>query len=623
MLIFYDFEVFKYDWLVVAIDPVNDEKHFIVNDPKKLYQFYKQHKEDIWIGFNSRGYDQHILKGIISGFDPYKISQWIIEKDKNGYQFNSAMNKLQLYNYDVSKGQTDYGLKTLEAFMGNNIKETSVPFNINRKLTPEEISETIKYCTHDVEQTIKVFLERKDEFDTHVGMINEFGLGVENINKTVPQLLSIILGAERVNGRNDDYNIRVPETLKLTKYHEVAEWFINSYECCIGELDEEYQAAKEALETGVRNKKKLNDMKKLVDNYECNYEKTFASYFYNRGLNIDVAGVDHTFAWGGVHAATPKYNYTCKADELLIMADVTSLYPSLMIEYDLQSRSIKDKTIFKRIYDTNVEMKRTGDKRRPIYKLACNMTYGSMGDVYNNLYDKLHQNLVCVFGQLLLLDLIEKLEPHCELIQSNTDGILFKIKRKDFELVDDIVYEWETRTRLSMEFTYAKKIFQKDVNNYVMVTTDGKVKSKGAYVKKLSRLDNDLPIVNKAMVEYMINDTPVETTINNCDELIMFQKIVKLSGKYDFVQHNDITYDWKSYRVFASRDSSDISIYKCKFVPPSIQYPDGIKRDKFANTPTQCFILNDDINGTAVPSKLNKNYYIDLAKDRLNQFGVL
>lgn len=612
MLLFYDFEVFKYDWLVVLIDPINNKETVIVNDSEKLMNFYSQHKNDIWIGFNSRGYDQHILKGILSGFDPYKISKWIIEKGKNGYQFNSAMNKIPLLNYDVSKGQTDYGLKTLEAFMGNNIKETSVPFNLNRKLTPEEITETIKYCTHDVKQTIEVFLQRKDEFDTHLGMINEFSLSIDNISKTTPQLLSIILGAERISNRNDDYNIRVPNTLKLSKYQCVADWFLNSYETALGELDNDYLIAKETKEGS--KKKKLNDFTKLVTNYESNYEHTFAKYFYNRSLNIDVAGIEHTFAWGGVHAATPKYNYICKADELLIMADVTSLYPSLMIEYDLQSRSIKDKSIFKKIYDTNVEMKRTGDKRRPIYKLACNMTYGSMGDSYNNLYDKLHQNLVCVFGQLLLLDLIEKLEPHITLIQSNTDGILFKIKRKDFDLIDDIVYEWEERTRLSMEFTYAKKIFQKDVNNYVLVTTDGKVKSKGAYVKKLSNLDNDLPIVNKAITDYLVNDTHIENTINSCDELIKFQKIVKLSNKYDFVAHNNIRYDWKSYRVFASKNMNDGMIYKCK---------DSGKCDKFANTPEHCFILNDDINGVGVPVNLDRNYYIDLTKERLKQFGVI
>ena len=126
-------------------------------------------------------------------------------------------------------------------------------------------------------------------------------------------------------------------------------------------------------------------------------------------------------------------------------------------------------------------------------------------------------------------------------------------------------------------------------------------------------IDNDLPIINKAMVEYMVNDVPVEETINNCNELIDFQKVVKLSGKYDYVEHNGIKYSYKSYRVFASKDNSDGQILKCK----------QDKKDKFANTPNHCFINNDDVNGLPVPTNLDRNYYVDLTKERLRQYGVL
>ena len=616
MLLFYDFEVFKYDWLVVIIDPVKNERNVIVNDAKKLKTFYELHKEDIWVGFNSRGYDQHILKGILSGFNPYKISQWIIEKGRKGNDFNSAMNKIQLYNYDVSKGKTDYSLKTLEAFMGNNIKETSVPFNINRKLTIDELAETIKYCTHDVEQTIEVFLERRPEFDSQIDLIKTFNLPMNNIGKTQAQLAAIILGAKRKKF-DDEFNIRVPDNAILNKYKCVTDWFLNSYESCIGELDEEYQAAKEGLKAGVGSKKKLNDFRKLILNYESNYEKTFASFFYNRSLTIDIAGVEHNIAMGGIHGAKRKYYYKCKPDELLIMADVDQLYPTLMVVYKLLSRAVTKPELFEEILATSLRLKAEKKKKeREPYKRICNITYGSEGDEFNDMYDPLHRTLVCLYGQVFIVDLIEKLEviPSFELIQSNTDGILIKIKRQDFEQLDDIVYEWEARTGLHMSFDYYKSVFQKDVNNYVAIDINDNFKSKGAYVKSLSRLDNDLPIVNKAMVEYMINDTPVEATINNCDELIMFQKIAKLSSKFDFVQHNNVRYDWKSYRVFASKNMNDGMIYKCKH--------DG-KQDKFANTPEHCFIYNDDINGAAVPSNLDKKYYIDLAYDRLNQFGVI
>ena len=108
----------------------------------------------------------------------------------------------------------------------------------------------------------------------------------------------------------------------------------------------------------------------------------------------------------------------------------------------------------------------------------------------------------------------------------------------------------------------------------------------------------------------MINGTPVEKTINNAAKLIDFQKIVKLSGKYDYVQHNGRKYTNKCYRVFASRSENDGIIYKCR---------DG-KADKFANTPEKCFLMNGDIRDSKIPDKLDRNYYISLANERLRRF---
>ena len=121
MLIFYDYEVFKYDWLVVFYDAINDKRTVIVNDKEALEKFHKAHQEHIYVGFNSRHYDQYIHKGILCGFDPYDISQWIITKKQPGWKYSDLFRKIKMYNYDVYKGITDNGLKTLEAFMGNNI----------------------------------------------------------------------------------------------------------------------------------------------------------------------------------------------------------------------------------------------------------------------------------------------------------------------------------------------------------------------------------------------------------------------------------------------------------------------------------------------------------------------
>lgn len=539
----------------------------IINDPEKLKAYYEKFKDDIWIGFNSNNYDQYILKGILLDFDPYEINDFIITQGKKGWQFSRLFNTIQFYNYDVMSGYN--GLKTLEGFMGNNIKETDVPFDIDRKLTLNEINQTVKYCTHDVEQTIEVFLERKNEFDAQMSLIKTFGLPLSYIGKTQAQLAAIILGAKKKTF-DDEWDIRLPETLILNKYKAVGNWFLN--------------------------KENHND---------------------TSSLNIDICGVPHVFGWGGAHGAIEQFQYTCKPDEIMIMADVDQLYPTLMIVYKLLSRAVTKPELFKEILDTSLRLKKEKKKKeREPYKRICNITYGSEGDKYNAMYDPLHRNLVCVYGQVLLIDLIEKLEPIIiKCINTNTDGIFMLIKRKDFEKFDDIVYEWEKRTGLHMSFDFYKSVYQKDVNNYVVVDYDGEMKSKGAYVKKLNKLDYDLPIVNEAMVNYMVKGVSVEQTIFECDELMKFQKIVKLSGKYKFVIHNKIKYLYKCHRVFASKSKNDSYIGKCK--------SEGSTVEKFANTPDRCFIHNDSVVGVKTPSNLDKQWYVDLAKKRLQQFGVL
>lgn len=566
MLNGYDFEVFKYDWLVVIINPVERSKTVIVNDKDKLEEYYNAHKNDIWIGYNSRGYDQHILKGILCGFDPYKISKHIIQDGKNGYSFSKLLNKFPLNNYDVMN-RNEGGLKTLEAFMGHDIRETEVPFDLDRKLTQDELDSTIHYCTHDVEETLEVFLNKKSDFDAHMDLIKTFSLPLSYISKTQVQLAAIAIGCQRQE-HNDEFELTFVPTLDLHKYASVKKW------------------------------------------YEDRSNRD-----YSKSLKTKVAGLEHVFGWGGLHAGKEKYH----AKGLIIHVDVTSYYPSLMIRYNLLTRNCKNPAVFKDVYDKRVALKKAGKKKEQApYKIILNGTYGICKDPYSSAYDPLQANNVCINGQLLLLDLIEKMEAieGFELIQSNTDGLIVKIPDTDsaFNQLDDVCYEWEHRTGMGLGFDLIDEIWQKDVNNYIFrFAESGKLERKGAYVKELNILDNDLPIVNKAMVDYMTKNIPVEVTINNCDELIMFQKIVKLSSKYKYSWHNGEVLNDKTYRVFASKNKNDTYIGKQKV--------EGATVEKFANTPVNCFIDNTNVNDKKVPEKLNKNWYIELTKERLNQYG--
>ncbi len=206
-MIFYDFEVFKHDWLAVFIDVTRKTEQVIVNNPDELKALYEANNKDIWVGFNNRHYDQYIMKGILLGLDPKRINDFIILEGREGWQFSSVFNKVQMINYDVMPNPP-VGLKTMEGFLGSNIKETGVPFDINRKLTKAEIEETIKYCRHDVEQTIKVFLEKIDEFNAMHGIVKAFPnmVSLKDIGDSEARITAKVLGCEKMDFKDEfDY----------------------------------------------------------------------------------------------------------------------------------------------------------------------------------------------------------------------------------------------------------------------------------------------------------------------------------------------------------------------------------------------------------------------------------
>lgn len=569
-MLFYDFEVFLHDWLVVIIDMENKKEYVIVNDPAALEKIYQENVNNIWVSYNGVWYDQYIMKAILCGFDPKKVNDFIIVQKKDGYKFSSMFKNISMINFDVMLG-TDRGLKSFEGFMGNNIKETGVDFNIPRKLTQAEIEETIKYCRHDVQQTIEVFLRRVDEFNTKMFFIKHFGFPLSDLSKTKPQLAAKILGGN-YKGKmfDDEFQFPILDCLDLKKYKFVADWYRNP------------------------------------DNHTYSKKQD----------KVIVAGVEHTFSWGGGHGARRKYHAV--GDFLII--DVTAYYPTLQEKYKFGYRVMNHPENFEFIHNSNVEFKRMGDKKkRQPFKIMDNAISGQMKMKGSALYDPMSNNSICVNGQLLLLDLIEHLEPYCELVQNNTDGIIIRLYNydRDFDIIDKVVAEWEQRTGTKMDFdTFFGEIFQGDVNNYLIVDREnGAVKSKGLYVKKLSELDYDLPILNKALVDYMIDGVPVEKTINDCDDLKEFQMVAKIGGKYKHLVHGDKVLKEKCIRVFASKNPNAGGLTK-------VSIRTG-KPEKVASSPEHCFIYNEEVNGVSVPDELDKNWYIHAANKRLkDKFGL-
>lgn len=591
-MLVYDSEVFFNDWMIVVVDLDNNKEYNFVNDSDSFREFYESHKNEVWCSFNGRAYDTFILKGILCGHNPYKISQFLIEEGRKGWEYDPMFRNIQLYDFDIYV--PFFGLKTLEAFMGDTIKESTVPFTIARKLTKEELEETLHYCRTDVLETIKVLRLRKNEFDAQFSILKDFDLPLSCISKTKAQLTAIVLEATKCD-RTDEWDFEKESCVDVNKYTEVLDWFNDS------------------------NNRNLNSK-----------------------LEIEIAGVPHVFGWGGVHGAVEKYNKS----GLFLNMDVQSYYPSLMIEHDMLSRNCRTPEKFKGIYKKRLRLKAEGKKAEQApYKIILNSTYGASNDKYNALYDPRQAHRVCMNGQLMLLDLIEKLEPYCEIVNSNTDGVLVRVENEEMkQKCIEISHEWEKRTKMVLEFDEFVKVIQRDVNNYIIVP-EGELydkkgkprwKAKGAVVKELSVLDNDLPIVNEAVKMWFLKGIPPEKTVWDCDEMIKFQKIFKVSSLYKDARlgctfrEESVVDDkgkrkkvkvWngdgeplndKTFRVFASTKNSG-ALYKRK---------EGKNPEKFASCPDNCFIENESIVGKTVKEykDLDKQWYVDLARKRILEF---
>ena len=567
-MLFYDFEVYKYWWCVVIAE-IETEKWHVIDTREELESFYNDHMHDIWIGYNSRGYDQYILKGILLGYDPKKINDYIIVQGEPGWKFCNDFKKMQLINYDaiVKRAGNFMGLKELEYHMGDSIVECNIPFDLDRPLTNAEITEVVAYCKNDVEALMKTFLLERKKFDAHMGLVKMYNLPINFIDTTDAKLTSKVLKAERVHGRTDEFDIILPDTLQLNKYQYIADWYLN-------------------------------------DNNH-NYESTLSTMVY---------GLKHDYAWGGFHAAEPNVI----VEGFIVDSDIASLYPSLMIEYGLLSRNIplEYQGLYEEIKNNRIKLKKEKNPLQEALKLILNTTYGILKDVNNDMYDPNSSNLVCIFGQLLMTDLIEKLEEYfgsrLRLIQSNTDGIFIKLESEQlFDEYKEVCQKWSERTGLVVEHEQYVKMVQKDVNNYIAIREDGSTHRKGAYVKQLSENDYELAILNKALVDYFVNGIAIEDTINQCDDLKEFQMCAKKSANYDYLMHGDKKLQHKYYRVYASKDRQDKGLFKVG--------KRGTK-EKVAKTPTHCFIHNESVNGVKCPDKLDKTYYIEMAYERLKQF---
>lgn len=612
----YDIEVFSDDWIVVFRNPDTENNHIVIhNDNAHLREFLSQ-PDIIAGGFNNKHYDDWIILTMILGGSNVEVkrhSDFIIGgNDPWSFPFIQYQKK-PFQSFDLRDDIADKGI-SLKAIEGNlylPIVESSIPFDIDRPLTPEELNEVIRYCKNDVDATVSLYKERAEYLTSKRVVGNMYGVPeAEALGLTNAKLSAKVLNAKGV-ARNDERDYTIPECLDQSLIPEkVLSFFMQIRDLSIPDT--------KLFGTGKQGSKGM----------------TFETWFETSAGRCPV-----TYAWGGVHGAKPAYTVEATDDRIIVNYDVASLYPNSMINFGYCSRSMADPDAYKKLVETRLAAKKAGDKEKAnALKLVVNTVYGAMLNKYNDLGDRRAGRSVCITNQLAMTQLIVMLAQRCatiDFVNINTDGIMFLLDRSEDVTASQIVEEWSKITGFEMERDDFAKVIQKDVNNYIGILANGKMKTKGGYVSLYKGGDfktNSLQIIHKAIVDYLVKGVPPEETINSETDIFKFQNIVKTGGTYEGSYHyvnGELEPLQKVNRIYAVKDPKYGKVVKRKWITEKSKKDKATgkmipipvepywQEDTVSECPEHTYIDNENV---LTVDDLDKDYYIAMAKDRIDKY---
>lgn len=488
----YDIEVFKEDWLLVAKTLDGENKVICWNDPEHLKVWIAN---KILIGFNNAAYDNNVIKYAM-GYDtalsnyqksisnnvkkPLTIKEYsdLIINEEGEKEFVSDPTVPNFLSWDLSfhlpfDVRRNSLKKLTMSVLNRKNYDSSVPFDISRKLTKYEREEVEKYCEMDVDNTLALFLPdpedvkakeldpkhemrtfARESYDIRWNMIVEYFMTPKTLSNKSASFAGKVLCGEDAK----------PDLQNRTRLIDGRKVYYS-----IPELAEKELAGTELLEFYHKHQE---NPEYITEKFECYLGPHDDSHMYQ-------------FGFGGLHQALENFGSTN-----LVNMDVASLYPSLLVQYGLMSRGAKaNPDSYEQVYHKRLEAKKMSKTSHELkykllnegLKLILNGAIGAMLSDYNPLYDTWSNSTICVHGQLLIFILAKRLfDAGFNIVQTNTDGIMIE-KQPDKDFMP-IAEQWMKETRLVLEFDDIKILQQNNVNNYYCEFTNGKIKSKGFYL---------------------------------------------------------------------------------------------------------------------------------------------
>ncbi len=504
-LAIYDIEVYPNFFLVVFL--TEEGLQVFTGEQLESLKSFIADPELVLIGYNNLSYDDIILKAIYKEYyktaeEIYQLSQEIITRS-NDDMFNrlkwrtktpwyKSIDLMQLAFKDDDMIGGKASLKEIAVRLKCE-KIQDLPYDFNKELTAEEMENVKTYCMNDIHITAELWNRLHKAIELRLQLEHLYHVDV--ITASEAQCAETILKELYIRRSG----IR-PEQLKAlrTDYKEIA------VSDCIAANIQFKTAALEDL---------LNEWKGLKLQF-------FNGVLQDKTLKreITLKNKAYSLGSGGIHSIDDPAVYSTTEDRIIYDVDVTSYYPSIILNMNLHPGHLTSvwTDILKELTTERIAAKKAGEKlKADSLKIVINSAYGKTGNQYSFMCDPKLMLTVTITGQLSLLMLIEQLsEAGIEVLSANTDGITASVKVQDVAAFTSICNTWQENTGFNLEKTVYKKYIRRDINNYIAEPVDGYIKKKGIFDDWNLYKKNDCKIISKALENYFLKNIPVEETIS-------------------------------------------------------------------------------------------------------------
>ena len=328
-----------------------------------------------------------------------------------------------------------------------------------------------------------------------------------------------------------------------------------------------------------------------------------------KDVSCTINNFTFVFGLGGIHGSVDSETVVADDDYCICSVDVASYYPNLAIVNRFRPEHLGDKfcDIYKNLYEMRKTFKK-GTAGNAMLKLALNGTYGDSNNKFSVFYDPLFTMSITLNGELLLCLLAEKLMevPSLKLLMLNTDGLECRVLRSDVDKLRSVCKWWENITKLQLEEARYSKLIVADVNSYLAVYEDGKVKRKGRYEYDLEWHQNASSLVIPKVAEkVLLEGVPIRETLENWSDKMDFMLRVKVprTSQLLLVENGVDKVIQNITRYYVSVGGGQL----VKLMPPLAKKPDVWRRIGVESGWTVCECNN--IHDAVLP--INYDYYIN------------